>query len=105
MINLFLTMETITKEKITELLKDRIGLSAVICEELINNIFTEIYEITKKENKFRIKNFGNFYVNNKESRPARNLHTGQTIILSARKVMRFLPARALKQEINKIQIL
>lgn len=94
-------MQTITKEKIVEMLKDKIGLSGTICEEIVNSIFQEIFEITQQDTRLRLKNFGTFYINNKKSRPARNLQTNKKIIIDSRKVLRFLPAKAFKNEINK----
>jgi len=94
-------MQTITKEKIIEILKNEIGLSGVICEEIVNKIFSEIFEIAKTNDKLGLKNFGSFYVNNKKSRPARNLQTNEVVIIAARKVLRFLPAKALKASINE----
>jgi len=94
-------MQTITKEKIIEILKNEIGLSGVICEEIVNKIFSEIFEITKNKNKLKLKNFGNFYINSKKARPARNLQTNQVVMIAARKVLRFLPAKALKASINQ----
>jgi hypothetical protein len=44
-------MQTITKEKIIEILKNEIGLSGVICEEIVNKIFSEIFEIARTSDK------------------------------------------------------
>jgi nucleoid DNA-binding protein len=94
-------MQTITKEKIIEKLKNEIGLSGVICEEIVNKIFSEIFEITESSGKLGLKNFGSFYINNKKSRPARNLRTNEEVTIAARKVLRFLPSQAFKASINK----
>lgn len=95
-------METINKEKISQLLKSKIGLSGVICEKIVNQIFAEIYEITKTEQRLTLKNFGSFFINNKKSRLGLNIKTKEQVIIAPRKVMRFTPAKALKSQINRI---
>lgn len=89
-------MKSVTKEKIVKMLKNEIGLSAVICEDIVNNIFSEIFTLTASNGKLRLKNFGSFYINSKSARPARNLQTNKEMMIKARKVLRFLPAEALK---------
>lgn len=92
--------ETITKEKIAQELKEKIGLSGVLCEEIVNKIFKEIYELISREQKLTLKNFGSFYLKQKKARPGQNLQTKETIIIAPRKVIRFIPAKALKKAIN-----
>lgn len=93
-------MQTVTKEKIAVMLKQQLGLSGVICEELVDSIFSQISALTIKNNKFRIKNFGSFSLILKKSRPARNINKNETIIIPSRQVIRFSPARDLKNVIN-----
>lgn len=95
-------IETITKEKIAQALKTKIGLSGVLCEEIINHIFKELYKLIEGDQKITLKNFGSFYLKSKKARPGQNLQTKETIIIPPRKVIRFLPAKALKKEINKL---
>jgi DNA-binding protein HU-beta len=92
-------MQTITKEKIALFLKERIGLSGALCEELVTEIFAQIIAISSNE-KLMLKNFGSFSVSSKVARPAFNLSTKQAIKLPARKVLRFIPAKSLKKSIN-----
>ena len=39
-------METVTKEKITNLLKEKLGFSSLLCEEITNNIFSEMLDLS-----------------------------------------------------------
>lgn len=94
-------IETINKEKIVRLLRDKIGLSGAACEEITNQIFSKIHELTDTHQKLMIKNFGTFHINNKKSRPGQNLQTGEEIVIQPRKVLKFTPAKALKSQINK----
>ncbi len=93
-------METINKSKIANMLKSELGLSAVLCEEIVNDVVHYINYLTITEQKLMLKNFGNFYINNKKARYGNNLHTKEKVIIAPRKVMRFIPAKQLKTLIN-----
>ncbi|MGI4776284.1 MAG: HU family DNA-binding protein [Janthinobacterium lividum] len=95
-------MHKVTKEKIAEMLKSKIGLSGVVCEELVNTILEEILNLTIEHKKLRLKNFGTFFINPKKARLAQNLQTGETIPIAARDVLRFSPSKSLKEIINQI---
>ncbi len=92
-------METITKAKIVHKLQSKVGLSGVICEEIVNNFFAQIMNIVCQE-KLILKNFGSFKISIKSPRPAINLQTKQAITLPSRKVLRFSPSKILKNLIN-----
>jgi len=94
-------METITKEKIVEMLKSKLDLSGIACSEIVNQIFSNLQVISSNNKKLSIKNFGSFYTNVKAARPGMNFHTKEKIIIKPRAVMGFIPSKALKDLINK----
>jgi len=97
-------METITKEKIANLLKERLGFSSLICEEITNSIFSEILDLSLNNNKLVLPNFGKFQVYKKGKRPGLNLQTGEALEIEPRKVLRFNPSSFLKQKINSHEV-
>jgi len=90
---------TITKEKIAAMLKAKLGLSSIVCAEIVNQIFDNIQEIIIDQ-KLTLKNFGSFYTNTKKPRPGINFHTKEKIIIPAKKVTGFLASSKLKAIIN-----
>jgi len=48
----------------------------------------------------KISGFGNFEVKNKAGRRGRNPQTGETITITARRVLTFKPSIVLRQAIN-----
>ena len=92
---------TITKEKIAEMLKLKIGLSGVICEEIVDQIFNQMQTILQSQQKLILQNFGSFSINNKKARPGQNLQTKTQVLIKPRSVVRFSPAKYLKNIINK----
>jgi len=93
--------KTITKEKIVEKLKEQLGLSATLCEEIVTHNFSEILRLTKRDDKTMIQNFGTWKINHKKTRPGLNIRTGEQVEIKPRTVLRFLPSRPLKEKINK----
>jgi nucleoid DNA-binding protein len=92
--------ETITKEKIAELLKERLGFSALLSEEITANIFREMLDITLGGEKLVLANFGKFQVYHKKKRPGVNLQTGAAMEISPRRVLRFNASAAFKEKVN-----
>jgi|GEM_PF-1000925 nucleoid DNA-binding protein len=91
---------TITKEKIADQLRNNLGLSALICEDITLHMFSELLEMTENTNKTTLQNFGTWKINYKDSRPGFNIKTGDAVSIEARNVLRFTPAKAFKKQIN-----
>ena len=91
---------TLTKEKIAEQLKNQLGFSSLICEEITATIFSELFDLTKNEGSVALQNFGTWKINYKKSRPGFNIKTGHAVNIKARRVLRFIPARAFRNKIN-----
>lgn len=90
---------TITKEKIAAMLKAKLGLSSIVCAEIVNQMFDNIQEIIIDQ-KLTLKNFGSFYTNTKKPRPGINFHTKEKIIIPAKKVTGFIASAKLKAIVN-----
>jgi nucleoid DNA-binding protein len=97
-------METITKEKIANLLKKRVGFSSLICKEITNRIFSKILDLSLNNKKFVLPKFGKFQVHSKNKRPGLNLQTGEVLEIEPRKVLRLSPASSLKEKINSYEV-
>jgi len=94
-------MQTITKDKIALLLQHRIGLSGVICEELVTQIFQSAVSLISCDSVLKIKNFGSFALHHKSARPGREWKTGTQLIIPAQNVVKFTPSRNLKERLNE----
>jgi integration host factor subunit alpha len=91
---------TITKEKIARMLTEETGIPFSVCEDLVDCIFHKANELIKNGEKLVLHNFGSFRMKQKVARPGRNLKTGETIVISPRKVIRFIPSVHLKSSAN-----
>lgn len=63
------------------------------------NVFAEIVSELKADGQVRISGFGVFKVVDKPARVGRNPATGETVQIAAKRVVKFSPAKALKEAI------
>lgn len=95
-------METnITKETLAKAIHYERGLPVTMATNIVTNIFEIISSALIQESSAKIANFGSFQVKEKAPRIARNLNTGEKVLIESRKVIRFVPAEKLKQVVNE----
>ena len=63
-------------------------------------IFETMKDTLSKGEKIKISGFGNFVVREKRSRMGRNPQTGESMEISARRVLTFRPSQVLKADLN-----
>lgn len=89
-----------TKADIVEALYTKVGFSKKEAADLVELVFDELKNTLAQAQKIKISGFGNFVVREKRSRVGRNPQTGQSIEISARKVLTFRPSQVLRSEVN-----
>lgn len=68
--------------------------------EIVETILEKMTATLKKGEKVQLTPFGQFKVRNRPARMARNPQTGEPVKVPAKRVMRFLPSRALKEAVG-----
>lgn len=89
-----------TKADIVEALYQKVGFSKKEAADLVEMVFDTIKSTLSQGQKIKISGFGNFVVREKRSRIGRNPQTGQSIEISARRVLTFRPSQVLRSEVN-----
>ncbi len=89
-----------TKADIVESLYQKVGFSKKEAADLVELVFDSLKATLSQGQKIKISGFGNFVVREKRSRVGRNPQTGQSIEISARKVLTFRPSQVLRAEVN-----
>jgi integration host factor subunit alpha len=90
-----------TKADIIDKVYERVsGLSKREASEMVESVFDSIKEVLERGENLKISGFGNFVIRNKKARPGRNPKTGQSIIISERRVLTFRPSQILKKALN-----
>jgi len=89
-----------TKADIIEQIYEKIGFSKKESADIVELVFDTMKDTLERGEKIKISGFGNFVVREKRSRVGRNPQTGQSIQISARKVLTFRPSQVLRAEVN-----
>src|ERR1700749_646758 len=89
-----------TKADIVEALYEKVGFSKKEAADLVELVFDTLKGTLAKGEKIKISGFGNFVFREKRSRVGRNPQTGESIQISARRVLTFRPSQVLRAEVN-----
>jgi DNA-binding protein HU-beta len=76
------------------------GLTKKQAMEAVEATFDAIKVALNKGEKIQLVGFGSFQVRAKRARKGRNPQTGSEIVISARKILKFKPGKALQQSVN-----
>ena len=89
-------MHTLTKADLTATLSELHDLSRDVAQEVVESFFNIVSETLSLGEEVKLSGFGRFVLHNKEPRMARNPKTGEPALVSARRVVSFLPSVTLK---------
>jgi integration host factor subunit alpha len=90
-----------TKAELVEKIYEQVGFSKQESVQMVENVFEIIKECLEHGEKIKISGFGNFVIRSKRERVGRNPHTGDSIKITARKVLTFKPSQILKKAVNR----
>jgi integration host factor subunit alpha len=90
----------VTKAELIEAVYSKVGISKKESADLVEMIFDTMKDTLSKGEKIKISGFGNFVVREKRSRMGRNPQTGESMEISARRVLTFRPSQVLKNDLN-----
>jgi integration host factor subunit alpha len=91
----------LTKIALVEMIYSELDIPKKECFDLVESFFDIIKEELVKGNDFMISGFGKWSVKEKKPRLGRNPHTGEQIIIDARRVVTFKSAPPLRSVINR----
>ena len=69
-------------------------------QEAVDTVLSSITKALKKKDAVTLVGFGTFKVSSRKARQGRNPQTGEAIRISARKIPKFVPGKALKDAVN-----
>ena len=90
----------ITKEKLTILLQDRLGISRQESRQIVERLFKIMKDTLSQGEDLLISGFGKFSVRHKKARRGRNPQTKEGLTIGARKVVVFKASRVLRQRLS-----
>ncbi|MBV6539803.1 integration host factor subunit alpha [Ursidibacter maritimus] len=92
---------TLTKVELADNLIEKLHLNKRDAKELVENFFEESRVALETGEDVKLSGFGNFELRDKSSRPGRNPKTGESVPVSARRVVAFKPGQKLRARVEK----
>ncbi len=91
---------TVTKEELTHILMDQLGLKQMDCKLLVEAFFITLRETLASGEEVKLSGFGSFKLREKSARPGRNPRTGAPHEVTARRVVTFHASPNLRAKCN-----
>ncbi len=90
-----------TKADIVEAVRSRVQFPNREASEIVESVLDILKNTLASGEHVKISGFGKFVVHQKRDRRGRNPQTGESITITARKILTFKPSILLKQELNE----
>ncbi|WMY96233.1 MAG: integration host factor subunit alpha [Arsenophonus sp.] len=90
----------LTKAEISEDLFKKLSIKKCDAKNIVNLFFENISFSLENGEQVKLSGFGNFSLRNKTERLGRNPKTGESIFISARRVVTFRAGKKLKNQIK-----
>ena len=91
---------TLTKANLIDDVYSKVGVSKKDAVHLVELVFETMKDELAKGSSIKISGFGKFKVRDKRARRGRNPQTGESMTITARRVLTFSPSRILRDGIN-----
>ena len=91
---------SLTKAHIAKTIHNRLGFTNVRSAQLVDSLLEILKKTLENGEDVLISGFGKFSVKNKRKRRGRNPHTGEDLMLDARRVVTFRCSGVLKEKLN-----
>jgi integration host factor subunit alpha len=92
----------LTKNDLVDMIYSELDIPKKECINLVDSFFDIIKDELVKGDDVMISGFGKWSVKQKRPRLGRNPHTGEQIIIDAKRVVTFKSAPPLRSEINHV---
>lgn len=89
-----------TKRDMAERIAERCGITGVEAKAMIQHTLDEMIRTLVESGRLELRNFGVFQVVESAPRKARNPRTGETVMVSARRVVKFKMGKTMGQMVT-----
>ncbi len=83
------------KAELVKVLVEKAGITQTVANRCVDVLIEAMVDFLKKEQEIRLTGFGTFKVVKRKERKGKNPKTGETIIIPAKKVVKFVPGKNL----------
>jgi integration host factor subunit alpha len=93
--------KNVTRKELALAVNERLGLSQRNSSEMVDTIFATMKETLISGESIKLVQFGTLTVRDKSPRRGRNPRTGESMIITKRKMVSFRPSKSLRERLNK----
>ena len=90
-----------TKAELVARMAEKAGLKKSQAERALQAFIESLTQALEKGERIAIPQLGVFNVKQRAERTGRNPRTGETVLIPAKKVVKFSPAKTLQSKVNK----
>ncbi len=91
----------ITKAELASIVSHQCSFSRQESVQIVEQVFRILKETLEKGEMVKISGFGNFVTREKRPRKGRNPKSGEKIMISGRRVLKFKPSAILRKAVNQ----
>lgn len=88
------------KTDLVNALSEKTGIIKKDAKDMVDSVLEIITDNLKNDEKVSLSGFGTFKLVDRKERTGHNPRTGEEIKIPARKVLKFMPAKSLKDEVK-----
>ena len=93
-------MATLTKIEIATMLMEEYNFDKELAKAFVEDFFEQMRIALENGEDVKLSGFGNFELRDKKSRPGRNPKTGESVPVSARRVVNFKPGQKIRARVE-----
>lgn len=93
--------KTLTKSDMVTHLVENLGMTRQDSRQFVEKFFEHLSESLTAGYKVKLSGFGNFEIKDKKPRPGRNPKTGETVEVSARRVVTFKAGQKMRRQVEQ----
>ena len=86
---------------IEQIISDRLNIPKKNVKRIIDELWDVVQNEVENGTVVRFQGVGRFYLSDRGERPARNMHTGEDIIIGEHKALRFSPSRTYAKRLRE----
>lgn len=91
----------VTRKELALAVNEKLGLSQRNASEMVDTIFATMKKTLVSGESLKLVQFGTLSVRDKSPRRGRNPRTGESMIITKRKMVSFRPSKRLRELLNK----
>jgi len=92
--------KNVTRKELAAAINEQLGISQRNGAELVDKIFSVMKDTLISGESIKLVQFGTLTVRDKAPRRGRNPRTGESMIITKRKMVSFRPSKRLREQLN-----